>query len=137
EGAGAAADLVHQHQALAGGVVEDVGGLGHFHHEGGPAAGQIVGGTDAGEDAVHRADLGMLGGDEAANVGEDGDQRRLAHEGGFTAHVGAGDDQHAAVAVEHQVVGDEGFVEHLLHDRVAAGNDVQAGFVGQFRARQG
>ena len=34
EGAGAAADLVEDHQAAAGGVVEDVRGFGHLHHEG-------------------------------------------------------------------------------------------------------
>src|SRR5690606_5216483 len=55
-GGGAAADLVHQHQRLRGGVVEDVAGLGHLHHEGGLAAGQVVAGADAGEDAVDRAD---------------------------------------------------------------------------------
>ena len=47
EGAGAAADLVHQHQRGIAGVVQDVGGLLHLHHEGGAAAGQVVRCADA------------------------------------------------------------------------------------------
>ena len=43
EGAGAAADLIHQHQAFRRGVIEDVGRFRHFHHKGGTAAGQVVG----------------------------------------------------------------------------------------------
>src|SRR5690606_10086785 len=49
-GRGAAADLVHQHQRLLGGVVQDVAGLGHLDHEGRLALGQVVAGADAGED---------------------------------------------------------------------------------------
>src|SRR5690606_8078570 len=55
-GRGATADLVHQHQRVGGGVVQDVAGFGHFHHEGGLALGQVVAGADAGQDAVDRAD---------------------------------------------------------------------------------
>ena len=55
EGAGAAADLVHQHQASVGGVVQDVRGLGHFQHERRAAAGEIVRGADAREDPVQGA----------------------------------------------------------------------------------
>jgi hypothetical protein len=36
--------------------------LGHLHHEGGLAGGQIVGRADAGEDPVHHADDGGLAG---------------------------------------------------------------------------
>jgi hypothetical protein len=57
EGAGAAADLVHQHQAALGGVVQDVRGLGHLDHEGGAAAGEVVRRADAREDAVERAQI--------------------------------------------------------------------------------
>ena len=39
-----------------GGVVEDVRGLDHLDHEGALAAREVVGGADAGEDAVHHAD---------------------------------------------------------------------------------
>src|SRR5260370_22547009 len=36
-GAGAAADLIEDHQAAVGGVVEDVGGFGHLDHKGAAA----------------------------------------------------------------------------------------------------
>ena len=62
EGAGAAAHLVHQHEAAGRGVVQDVGGLGHLHHEGGAPAGEVIGGTDAGEDAVQRCQRTALAG---------------------------------------------------------------------------
>ena len=52
EGTGASANLVHQHQALCCGRVQDLGGLGHFQHEGRLCVGQIVGGADAGVDGV-------------------------------------------------------------------------------------
>ena len=55
-GGGAAADLVQDHQAAPGHLVQDVGGLAHLHEEGGLAPGQVVAGADAGEDAVGDAD---------------------------------------------------------------------------------
>jgi hypothetical protein len=58
EGRGAAADLVHQHQAAFGGVMQDGGRFGHLDHEGRTPAGQVVGGADAGEDLVERAENG-------------------------------------------------------------------------------
>src|SRR5690606_3346161 len=67
-GRSAAPDLVHQHQRLLGGVVQDVAGLGHLHHEGGLAAGEVVAGANAGEDAVDRTDCCACGGNEAADV---------------------------------------------------------------------
>jgi hypothetical protein len=95
---------------LFGRVVQDGGGFGHFDHEGRAAGGEVVGGADAGEDAVERAEHAALAGTIAADVGEQGDQRRLPHVGRFTAHVRAGDQQQAAAFVSKQaVVGDEGF----------------------------
>ena len=99
KGAGATTNLVHQHQTVLGGVVQDVGGFGHFHHEGGAAAGDIVRGTHAGKNPVHGADHCPVGGHETAGVGEQGNQRGLTHIGGFTAHVRAGHHQHAALGV--------------------------------------
>ena len=139
-GGGAATDLVHQHQRLRGGVVEDVAGLGHLDHEGGLAAGQVVAGADAGEDAVDRADHRARGRHEAADVGQQHDQRVLAHVGALAAHVRAGDHQHPArvlarFGLQHQVVGLERLGAHRLHHRVAAAFDPQAGIVHQFRLR--
>ena len=42
-GGGAAAHLVQEHQRPGGGCVEDRGGFGHLDHEGGAAAGDVVG----------------------------------------------------------------------------------------------
>ena len=103
EGARAAADLVHQHEALLGGVVQDRRGLGHFHHERRAPAGQVVGGADAGEDAVEGPDHRFLRRHEAAHVGEDGDQRGLAHVGGLAAHVRPGYDQQPALGIQGNV----------------------------------
>ena len=59
-GAGAAADLVEDHQAARRRVVEDVRRLGHLHHERALAAAQLVAGADAREDAVGQADRRLL-----------------------------------------------------------------------------
>ena len=88
----AAADLVEDDEAARRGGVEDHGGLGHLHHEGGAAARQVVGGADAGEDAIDDRAAGGLGGHKGTHLGQDGDQRGLAQVGGLAAHVGAGDD---------------------------------------------
>jgi len=62
ESAGAAADLVEDDEAAPGRVVEDVGRLAHLDHEGGLAAGEIIAGADAAEDAVHEVNAGGGGG---------------------------------------------------------------------------
>ena len=123
-GAGAAPDFVHDDQAVRVGVVQDVGGFGHFDHEGGAATGEVVARADAGVDAAQVADARAFGRDVAARAGEDEDERRLAHIGAFAAHVGAGDDVQLAAFVEVEVVGDEGFAQVLFDHGVAALFDV-------------
>ena len=80
-------------------MAQDLGHLVHLHHEGGLAGGQVVGGADAGEDPVHHADDGALGGHEGAHLGHEDDEGGLAHVGGLAGHVGAGDDGHPVVGV--------------------------------------
>ena len=58
--------------------------LPHFYHEGGAVGGEVVGGTDAGEDLIDGADLGGIGRHEAAGVRHEDDVGDLAHVGGFT-----------------------------------------------------
>ena len=125
-GARAAADLVHQDQALRSRVVQDVGGFAHLDHEGRLAAREVVAGADAGEDAVDRPDRGACGGNETADVGKQHDQRVLAHVGRLAAHVRAGHDQHAACLVELEVVRLERLVADLLDHGVAAPLDMDA-----------
>jgi len=76
-----AADFVQQHQAVAAGVVQDVGGFRHLDHEGRTPAGQVVAGTDTREYAVDRADDGRLGGHPTTGVSEQDDQCGLTHIG--------------------------------------------------------
>ena len=133
EGAGAAAHFIHQHQAVFGGIVQDIGGFGHFHHEGGAATGYVIRGAHASEDPVHRAKHGAVGGHETAGVGQQGNQGGLAHVGGLTAHVRAGDHQHAAFGIHQQVVGHKRLVEQLLHHRVPTFLHIKSWLVGKFR----
>ena len=118
EGAGAAPDLVHQHQACARGVVQDGGGLGHFHHEGRAPAREIVGAADAREDTIDRSDHGVRRRHVAADVREQHDERNLTHVGGFAAHVGAGDDEQTPCFVELDVVRHKRRIERGLHHRM-------------------
>ena len=39
KGGGAAADFIEQHQGSIAGMLKNIGGFSHFHHEGGLAAG--------------------------------------------------------------------------------------------------
>ena len=100
ERARAAADLVEDHQAALGGVVEDVGGLGHLDHEGGLAGVQLIAGADAREEAIDQADRRALGGDVAADLRQQRDQRDLADVGALARHVRAGDQRERIVGGE-------------------------------------
>ena len=135
-GAGAAADLVHQHEAVARRVVQDVRRLGHLDHEGGAPAGEIVRGADAREDAVHRPDRRRLCGNVAAESRENHDQRRLPHVRGLAAHVGPGDDQHPSPFMQREVVRHERALDVLLDHRMAPATDVDARLVAELGLRE-
>jgi hypothetical protein len=75
--AGAASDFVQNEQALRRRVVEDVGRLHHLHHKRGLPRRQFIRRADAGEDAIHHADVRRLRRDEAADLRHQHDQRRL------------------------------------------------------------
>ena len=77
--AGSAADFIQQYQAVAAGIVQDVGGLRHLDHEGGTPAGQVIAGADTGKYAVDRTDDGRPGRHPAAGVSQQDNQRGLAH----------------------------------------------------------
>src|SRR5208282_5748361 len=68
EGGSATPYLVHQHQTFFRGIVQDVGGFGHFNHEGGASAGEVVGCADAGEDLIQFAQHDLLRRNETAAV---------------------------------------------------------------------
>ena len=67
---------------------------------------------------------------------EDHDQRGLPHVRGLAAHVRPGDQQHAALVVQHQVIRHERAVDVLLDDQVPAAADLDAGFGGELRSHQ-
>src|SRR5690606_40489848 len=64
--------------------------------------------------------MGTIGGNERAHLREDSNEGVLAEEGGFTAHVGAGDQPELSAADivgarEISVIGDEGMALGLDH----------------------
>ena len=126
-GGGTAANFVKNDEAARGGVIEDVGGFGHFDHEGGLAAGELITGADAGKDAVNNADFGGGGGDEAAHLRHEDEEGILADIGGFAGHIGPGEDHDLGIgSIEEGVVGDELLVrEEALDDGMAACGDVE------------
>src|SRR5258708_35823399 len=93
EGGGAAADFVEQDEAGGCGVIQDGGDFGHFYEEGGAAAGEIVAGANAREDAIDDGKLGLARGNEGADLRHQDDERGLAEIGGLAAPVEAGDEQ--------------------------------------------
>ena len=102
-GGGAAPDLIQDHQALVRRLIEDRRRLHHLDHEGGAARRQIIARAHAREEPVDDADMRGFGGHEASHLGENGDQRILAQEGGLARHVGTGDQPQAALAVGRQI----------------------------------
>src|SRR5271157_4491537 len=133
ERAGATTDLVEDDKAAWRGVVQDVGRLGHLDHEGALTAAQLVGRSNAGEEAVNHTDPGALRGDEAADLGQDGDQRDLADIRTLAGHVRAGDqDDRAVVGTEASVVGHEvAGGQERVENRMAAALDVEDRLIGQ------
>ena len=127
EGAGSPADLVENHQTFRRDVIEDVRRFDHLHHEGALPAGEVVGGPDPGEDAVHQPDLRRLRRNERAHLRHDDQKSGLPDVGGFAGHVRTGDDHHpVAVAVEQAVVWDEIFrAEQRVEHRMASAADDQ------------
>ena len=135
EGGGAAADLIEQHQRALAGVVQDVGGFAHLHHEGGLAAGQVVDGTDPGEDAIGDAEAGGAGRNPAADLRHQLQQARLAQIAALAAGIGAGEHQQigrgcaAAAGIgarEFRLAGD-GWLVGIAHAGGGVGTDRDAG----------
>ena len=105
-GRGAAADFIEQHERAGGEVVHDHRGLQHLHHEGGFAAGDVVGRAHPGEDLVEPAHPDAGGRNEGADLSHQHDQRGLAQQRRLSGHVGAREyDYLVALAVHADVVG--------------------------------
>ncbi len=91
EGGGAAADLIEQHQGALAGVVKDVGGFGHFHHEGGLARREVIAGPDAGEQAIGNPQPGRSRRNPTAELTHQQQQTGLAQITALAAGIGTGE----------------------------------------------
>ena len=102
--------------------MKDVGGFRHFHHERGLARGEVIDGTNTGEDAIGNPHGRLLGRNPAADLSEELDQADLAQITAFPAGIRSGEhDEIRAAAEGHIVGGKRGFHEELLHHRMAGG----------------
>ena len=150
EGRGAAADLVEDDERALARLIEDGRRLHHLDHERRAPARQIVGGADAAEQAIDRADGRRARRHVGAHLRQHGDQRVLAQEGRLAGHVGARHQPDAALgrlveagrrrdlgAAQHAIVLDEGAgprrFQRLLHHGMAPAADLE----GLARRRRG
>ena len=122
KGGGSAPHLIVNDQALSRRVFENIRDLVHLQHKGGLTRRQIVRRTHAGKDLVHHTHARFRRRHEGADLRHDGNECHLSHIGGFTRHVGAGD-QHEPIGarIQSHVVGNEiGILNELLHHGVSA-----------------
>ncbi len=134
-GRGPASDLVEDHERTGRRLREDRRGLDHLDHEGRAPARQIVRSADPAEQAVGDADLGAGRRHETPCLRQQQDQRVLAQEGRFAAHIGPADQPQPVVLRQHAIIGDEALIaarQGLLDHRVAPGRDGETGLVDQF-----
>src|SRR3546814_12228335 len=86
----AAPDFIQNDEAPLGCLTENRGGFDHFDHEGGASPRQIVRRTHTAEQTIDEAEPRGGGGYETSRLRQNDDQRVLAQESGFAAHIGAG-----------------------------------------------
>ena len=138
EGGGAATDFVEKDEAGRRGVVKDGGDFAHFDEERGAAAGEIIAGADAREDAVGERKFGAARGNEGAHLSHQDDESGLAKVGGLAAHVGSGDQKELlAAGFEAEIVGNEALAflaEEFFDDGMAAADDEEFAGIVELRA---
>jgi hypothetical protein len=140
EGRGAAADLVEDDERAGRRLVQDRRRLDHFDHEGRAAAREIVGGTDAGKQAIHDAEMRCPRRHIGAHLGQHDDERVLAQIRRLATHVRPGDEEDAARlrAGELAIVHDErgaGSLQRRLDNRVPGAFDVKDEAAVDLRSR--
>ena len=100
--------------------------LDHLHEKGALAAGDVVLRAHPREDAIHHADPRRARRHEAAHLGQDHQESRLAHEDALAAHVRPREDEDLlAGGIEKQVVGREGPLGRRVEDGMASVADVE------------
>ena len=129
EGGRAAADFVEHDETARRRMVQDVGGFLHFDHEGGMAAGDVVGCADARKNAVDERHFGFARRHERSDLRHDDHERGLPQVRGLAAHVRSReDDKLRRRAVQRDVVGHKRFAGRgrpALDDRMARVDDRQ------------
>ncbi len=133
EGTRATPDLVHEHQALLGRVVQNRRGLGHFDHERAATARQVVRGADAREYPIDRTESQAFRRDETTDMRQDDDQGGLPHIRRLAAHVRPGNHHQPLPVMQRKIVGDKRRLQHLLDDEMPAATNFEAGFVDDLR----
>src|SRR5437588_5874990 len=88
-GTGASTNFIQDNQTMPGSMVDDGGGLFHFHHEGAFPRGDIILGTYARKNAIDQAQASAAGRHKTADLGQERDQGYLAQVGRFASHVRA------------------------------------------------
>src|SRR5580700_952549 len=118
--------------------MEDGGDFAHFDEERGAAAGEIIAGADAGEDAVGDGKLGAVRGNEGAHLGHEDDERGLAEIRGLATHVWSRDQKELlAAGLEAEIVGNEALAflaKEFFNDGMAATDDEKFTRVVEFGA---
>ena len=87
--------------------MQNIGRFGHLHHKSGAPTGEIITSADARENPINRPNTSGLCRYKTTDMRQEYDQGALAHISTFAAHVGAGDDEHACVLIEREIVRDE------------------------------
>ena len=96
-------------------MFQDVRHFLHFHHERTLTGEDIIAGTDAGKDAVYRANRPFLGRNEGANLSHEDQHGDLAHIRRLTGHIRSGNDQDFMIfMVQSDIIGDEQFIFQIL-----------------------
>ena len=80
KGTGPSADLIQNDQAFFSSIIQDVGGLLHFHHEGTLAFGKVIQRPNACKDSIHDPDGGCFRRNERTHLGHQYQQGYLAQE---------------------------------------------------------
>ena len=130
EGRGPAADFIHKNERLRGGGIEDGRCFGHLDHEGRAPARQIVACADSREDPVDGSQNTVGCWHITAEMGEDDNQGRLAHERRFSPHVRSGDHGQSTVIAQDAVIGIEALsaaLQSLFDDGVTPPADLDPG----------
>ena len=105
-GRSTSADFVINNQTLFGGVFEDVGDFGHFHHESGSTASQVIACADTRQDAIDRTDASACCRHETADKGQ------LKEIDALTAEVEAAGKK---VTFDTQVAGDQNLCTTVIN----------------------